>query len=63
MGQVLQQGLLQGQELVGGGRIMEAEANVHNKLAEVWGFAKSERGKFDEEVLGGWTQRGCGSLL
>ena len=35
----------------GGGRIMEAEACVHNKLAEVWGFAESDRGRFDE-VLG-----------
>ena len=38
----------------GGGRIMGAEAGVHNKLAEVWGFAESDRGRFDEEVLGGW---------
>ena len=37
----------------GGGRIMGAEAGVHNKLAEVWGFAESDRGRFDEEVLGG----------
>ena len=34
MGQVLQWGLLQGQE-PDYGRIMEAEAGVHNKLAEV----------------------------
>ena len=26
----------------GGGRIMGAEASVHNKLAEVWGFAESD---------------------
>ena len=36
---------------------MGAEAGVHNKLAEVWGFAESDRGRFDEEVLGGWI---CG---
>ena len=35
-----------------GGRIMVAEAGVHNKLVEVWGFAESDRGRFDEEVLG-----------
>ena len=50
----LHQGLLQGPEPVGGGRIMGAEAGVHNKLVEVWGFAESDRGRFDEEVLGGW---------
>ena len=33
----------------------EAEARVHNKLAEVWGFAESGRGRFDE-VLGGWIR-------
>ena len=38
----------------GGGRIVEA--GVHNKLAEVWGFAESDRGRFDEEVLGGWIR-------
>ena len=38
----------------GGGRIMGVEAGVHNKLAEVWGFAESDLGRFDEEVLGGW---------
>ena len=32
------------------------EASVHNKLAEVWGFAESDRGRFDEEVLGGWIR-------
>ena len=36
-----------------GGRIMGAGAGVHNKLTEVWGFAESDRGRFDEEVLGG----------
>ena len=39
------------------GRIMWAEAGVHNKLAEVWGFAESDKGRFDGEVLGGWIQR------
>ena len=41
----------------GDGRIMGAEASVHNKLAEVWGFAESDRGRFDEDVLlDGWIQ-------
>ena len=40
----------------GGGRIMGAEAGVHNKLAEVWGLAESDRWWFDEEILGGWFQ-------
>ena len=39
-----------------GGRIMGAKAGVHHKLAEVWGFAESDRGRFDEEVLGGWIR-------
>ena len=56
MGQVLQRGLLQGREPVGGGRIMGAEAGVHNKLVEVWGFAESDRGRFDEEVQAGWIR-------
>ena len=37
-------------------RIMGAEAGIHNKLAEVWGFVDSNRGRFDEEVLGGWIR-------
>ena len=36
----------------GGCRIMGAEASVNNMLAEVRGFAESDRGGFDEEVLG-----------
>ena len=40
----------------GGSRIMGAQASVHNKLAEVWGFEESDRGRFDEEVLGGWIR-------
>ena len=40
----------------GGGRIIGAKAGVHNKLAEVWGFAESDLGRFDEEVLGGWIR-------
>ena len=36
-----------------GGRIMGAEASVHNKLSEVWSFAENDRGRFDEEVLDG----------
>ena len=43
-----------GQVLHRGGRIMGAEAGVHHKLAKVWGFTESDRGRFDEEVLGGW---------
>ena len=39
-----------------GGRIMGVEASVINKLAEVGGFAENDRGRFDEEVLGGWIQ-------
>ena len=35
---------------------MGAEAGVHNKLAEIWGFAESDRERFDEEVLGGWIR-------
>ena len=35
---------------------MGADAGVHNKLAEVWGFAESNRGRFDGEVLGGWIR-------
>ena len=37
----------------GSGRIMDAEAGVHKKLAEVWGIVESDRGRFDEKVLGG----------
>ena len=40
----------------GGGRIMGVEASVHNKLAEVWRFAESNRGRSVEEVLGGWIR-------
>ena len=40
----------------GGGRIMGMETSVHNKMVEVWGFAESDRGRFDEEVLAGWIQ-------
>ena len=36
----------------GGGRIMGAEARVHYKLAEIRGLVESDRGGFDEEVLG-----------
>ena len=43
----------------GGGRIMVAEASIHNKLVEVWGFVECDRGG------PGWMdpRRGCGSLL
>ena len=40
----------------GGGRIMGAEAGVHHKLAKVWGFSESDRGRLDEEVVGGWIR-------
>ena len=33
----------------GVGRFMGAEAGVHNKLAQVWRFAESDRARFDEE--------------
>ena len=39
-----------------GGRIMGAEAGVHQKLAEVGWFAASDRWGFGEEVLGGWIR-------
>ena len=34
----------------------EPETSVHNKLAEVKGFAESDRRRFDEEVLCGWIR-------
>ena len=37
-------------------RIMGAEASIRNKLAEVWWFVECKRGRFDEEVLGGWIR-------
>ena len=40
----------------GDGRIMGEEASAHNKLAEVGEFAEIDRGRFDEEVLGGWIR-------
>ena len=46
MGQILQQGLLQGREPVG------VETCVHNELVEVGGFFEGERGGFGKEVLG-----------
>ena len=49
-------GSVSGSGISGGGRIIGAEAHVHNKLAEVRGFAESDRGGFDKEVLGGWIQ-------
>ena len=35
---------------------MGVHVRVHNKFVEVWGFAESDRGRFDEEVMGGWIQ-------
>ena len=49
-------GLTTGSGASGGGRIMGAEASVHNKLVKVWGFVESDRGRFDEVVLGGWIR-------
>ena len=49
-------GSVAGLRTSGSGRIMGTEACVHNKLAEVRGFAESDRGGFDEEVLGGWIR-------
>ena len=40
MEQILQRGLLQDRELVGGGRIMGAQVSVHNKSVEVWGVCR-----------------------
>ena len=45
-------GSLAGSEASGSGRIMGVETSVHNELAEVGGFAKNDRGRFSEEVLG-----------
>ena len=52
-GAVFTRGCVAGSGAGGGDRIMGVEAGVHNKLAEVWGFVESDRGRFDE-VLGGW---------
>ena len=52
MGQVLHRGWLQGREPVGVAGLWGAEGCVHKKLAEVRGFVESDRGGFDEEVLG-----------
>ena len=49
-------GYIAGSGAGGGGRIMGTEAGVHNKFAEVLGFAESDRGRFNEEVLGGWIR-------
>ena len=42
-----------GLEASGDGRIMGVENSVQNNLVEVRGFAESDRGRFDEEILGG----------
>ena len=51
-GAVLTTGSVAGSGASGGGRIVGAEAGFHNKLAKVRGFVESDRGGFDEEVLG-----------
>ena len=56
MWQVLQQGLLQGREPVGmaglwGWRLVSTISGQR-----FWGFAESNRGGFDEEILGGWIR-------
>ena len=58
-------GLTTGSGASRGGRIVGVEASVHNKLAEVWGFAVSDRvrtqelasieGMFLERVV--WKER------
>ena len=53
-GEVLTMGSVAGSGASGHGRIVGAEAGFHNKFTEVWGFVESDRGRFDEEVLGGW---------
>ena len=52
MWQVLHRGLLQGREPVGMAGLWGWRLRVHNKLAKVRGFAESDKGGFDEEVLG-----------
>ena len=48
----------------GDGSIMGAETSVHNELAEVGEFVESDKGRFDEEVLGLMDpRRGCGNPL
>ena len=42
---------------------MGAEAGVHSKLAEVWGFAESDRGRFDEEESGVTYNSCCMGLI
>ena len=46
-GASLTMGSIPGSGASGGSRIMRKEASVHNKLAEVWGFAESDRRRFD----------------
>ena len=54
MGQVLQRVCCR----AGGGcRIMGAEADVHNKLAEVWGFVESDRGLMRKSWVDGSEER------
>ena len=52
----LKKGSVAGSGAGGGGRIMGTEASVYNRLTEVCGFVESDRGRFDEEVLGGWIR-------
>ena len=47
-------GSVAGSGASGGDRIMGVETSVHSKLAEARGFVESDRGRFDEEVLGRW---------
>ena len=55
-GEGLATGSLAGSRLSGGWQDYEVETCVNNKLAEVRGFVKSNRGRFDEVVQGGWIQ-------
>ena len=48
--------LTPGSGAIGSGRIMGAEAGVHQKLAEVGWFAESDQEGFGKEVLGGWIR-------
>ena len=44
-------GSITGSEASRGGRFMGVETGVNNELAEVGGFAESDRERFSEEVL------------
>ena len=55
MGQVLQWGLLQGEDLVGVAGLWGGDW-CPQYVGGGLGVAESDRGRFDEEVLGGWIR-------